>query len=162
MVGAIPDAAAATPPVAARRSGIGGPMRPRRFGLSLAGIVGFALAFRVGYVLLVTRHANGKPYDAFWYYSTTIGLHLGQFFRAPFSLAPSAAHPPMTSLLLGGTSLIVGLHGVTSPLLTMAALGAAVVLCVGLLGRAVAGPWVGLTAAGLAAAAPTSGCPAGS
>ncbi len=162
MVGTTPAADAATPPVdSGSRPGIGGPMRVRRFALSLAGIVGFALAFRVGYVLLVTRHANGKPYDAFWYYSTTIGLNLGQFFRAPFSLAPSAAHPPMTSLLLGGISLIIGLHGVTSPLLTMAALGAAVVLCVGLLGRAVAGPWVGLTAAGLAAVAPNFWMPSG-
>jgi 4-amino-4-deoxy-L-arabinose transferase-like glycosyltransferase len=140
---------------------VGGAMRPRRFFVSLTVIVAVALAFRVGYVLLVTRHQNGTLYDSFWYYSTTIGLHSGQFFRAPFSFAPSAAHPPMTSLLLGGASLIVGLHGVTSPLLTMAALGAAVVLCVGLLGRAVAGPWVGLTAAGLAALAPNFWMPSG-
>ena len=141
--------------------GIGGPMRTRRFGVSLAVIVACALAFRVGYVLLVTRHQNGKLYDSFWYYSTTIGLHSGQFFRAPFSYAPTAAHPPMTSLLLGGISLIVGLHGITSPLLTMAALGSAVVLCVGLLGRAVAGPWVGLTAATLAALSPNFWMPSG-
>jgi 4-amino-4-deoxy-L-arabinose transferase-like glycosyltransferase len=153
------DAVAAAEPESFPR--IGGPMRTRRFGVSLAVIVACALAFRVGYVLLVTRHQNGKLYDSFWYYSTTIGLRSGQFFRAPFSYAPTAAHPPMTTLLLGGISWIVGLHGVTSPLLTMAALGSAVVLCVGLLGCAVAGPWVGLTAATLAALSPNFWMPSG-
>jgi 4-amino-4-deoxy-L-arabinose transferase-like glycosyltransferase len=43
----------------------------------------------------------------------------------------------------------------------MAGLGAAVVLCVGLLGRTVAGPWVGLVAAGLAALAPNFWMPSG-
>ncbi len=43
----------------------------------------------------------------------------------------------------------------------MAALGSAAVLCVGLLGRAVAGPWVGLTAAVLAAVAPNFWMPSG-
>jgi 4-amino-4-deoxy-L-arabinose transferase-like glycosyltransferase len=141
---------------------IGGQIDSRRFGLGLTTIVAFALAFRVGYVLLVTRYQNGTLYDSFWYYSTTIGLHLGQFFRAPFSYAPSAAHPPLTSMLLGGASYIVGLHGgMTSSRLVMAVLGAATVLCVGFLGRAVAGPWVGLTAAGLAALAPNFWMPSG-
>jgi hypothetical protein len=100
---------------------IGGPMRTRRFGVSLASIVAVALAFRVGYVLVVTRHQHGALYDSSWYYSTTIGLHLGQFFRAPFSHAPTAAHPPLTSLLLAASSFIVGLDaGTTSSLLTMA------------------------------------------
>ena len=45
--------------------------------------------------------------------------------------------------------------------MTMAVLGAGVVLCVGLLGRAVAGPWVGLVAAGLAALAPNFWIPNG-
>jgi 4-amino-4-deoxy-L-arabinose transferase-like glycosyltransferase len=121
-----------------------------------------ALALRVVYVLTYTRFQNGTLYDSFWYYATTIGLRYGQFFRAPFSINPSAAHPPMTSLLLGAGAYIVGLRGGTSSsLLVMAVLGAAVVLCVGLLGRAVAGPWVGLTAAALAALAPNFWMPSG-
>ena len=131
---------------------IGGSLKARRFGLILSAITLGALALRVAYVLTVTRHQHGSLYDSFWYDNTTIGLRSGQFFRAPFSLSPSAAHPPMTSLLLGAAAYIVGLHGgATSSLLVMAVLGAAVVFCVGLLGRTVAGPWVGLTAAGLAA-----------
>ncbi len=114
------------------------------------------------YVLTVTRHQNGTLYDSAWYYSTTIGLRSGQFFREPFSFDPTAAHPPMTSLLLGAAGYIVGLDGgTTSSLLVMAALGAGVVLCVGLLGRSVAGPWVGLTAAALAALAPNFWMPSG-
>jgi 4-amino-4-deoxy-L-arabinose transferase-like glycosyltransferase len=151
------DSAPAQPP-----SIIGAPMPPRRFALALSGIVASGLAFRVGYVLLVTRHENSKFYDAFWYGVTANQLKQGQFFRTPLSLTPTAAHPPMTSLLLGSVNFLVGLHaGTTVQRLTMAVLGAAVVLCVGLLGRAVAGPWVGLTAAGLAALAPNFWIPSG-
>ena len=142
--------------------GIGDPLRHRRFAVALVAISGSALALRVVYVLTVTRYQNGKLYDSFWYYSTTIGLRSGQFFRAPFSFSPSAAHPPMTSLLLAAGAYVVGLHGgTTSSLLVMAVLGTGVVLCVGLVGRAVAGPWVGLTAAGLAAVAPNFWMPSG-
>ena len=141
---------------------IGGSLKARRFGLILSAITLGVLALRVGYVLTVTRYQKGTLYDSFWYFSTTIGLRSGQFFRAPFGLSPSAAHPPMTSLLLGAAAYVVGLHGsATSSLLVMAVLGTAVVFCVGLLGRAVAGPWVGLTAAGLAAVAPNFWIPSG-
>jgi 4-amino-4-deoxy-L-arabinose transferase-like glycosyltransferase len=158
-VDAAPEVAAAAD---AGPSTIGGSMRPRRFGVALTGIVASGLAFRVGYVLLVTRHQNGKFYDSFWYGVTANELKQGQFFRAPFSSMPTAAHPPLTSLLLGSVNFVVGLHaGTTVQRLTMAVLGAAVVLCVGLLGRAVAGPWVGLTAAGLAALAPNFWIPSG-
>jgi 4-amino-4-deoxy-L-arabinose transferase-like glycosyltransferase len=67
----------------------------------------------------------------------------------------------LTSLLVGGASFIVGPQGATGQRLTMALLGAAVVLCVGLLGRSVAGPWVGLVAAALAAVAPNFWIPSG-
>jgi 4-amino-4-deoxy-L-arabinose transferase-like glycosyltransferase len=141
---------------------VGGPMAARPFRWALAGIVTAGLAFRVGYVLIVTRHENAKFYDAFWYTVTSNDLTQGHFFRSPFANAPSAAHPPLTSLLLGSAGFLMGRHSGTTHLrLTMAVLGAAVVLCVGLLGRAVAGPWVGLTAAGLAAFAPNFWIPSG-
>ena len=169
----VPGAALADPPTEGDASApavaepehgplIGGALSSRRFGLTLAALTLGALAIRVGYVLAVTRHQNGRLYDSFWYYSTTIGLHSGQFFRAPFSYSPTASHPPMTTLLLGAASYIVGLRGgTTSSLLVMAVLGSAVVLCVGLLGRVVAGPWVGLTSAALAAVAPNFWMPSG-
>ncbi len=94
-------------------------------------------------------------YDSFWYGVTANEFTQGQFFRTPFGTAPTAAHPPMTSTLLGLASFVIGRHrGMTSQRLVMAVLGALVVLCVGLLGRAVAGPWIGVTAAGLAAVVP--------
>jgi 4-amino-4-deoxy-L-arabinose transferase-like glycosyltransferase len=141
---------------------IGGPLRPRRFALALTAITAGALLLRVCYVLAYTRYQNHTLYDSYWYYDTTLGLHIGEFFRAPFSLSPTAAHPPLTTLLLAAGTFIIGLHGgLTSPLLVMALLGSAVVTCVGLLGRQVAGPWVGLTAAILAAIAPNFWMPSG-
>ncbi len=151
-----PGASVATAPL------VGGSMRPRRFTVALTAIVAVGLGFRVGYVLLVTRYQNGRIYDSFWYGVTANELHQGQFFRVPFGTGPTASHPPLTSLLVGSVNFLVGLHaGTTVPRLTMAVLGAGVVLAVGLLGRAVAGPWVGLTAAGLAALAPNFWMPSG-
>jgi 4-amino-4-deoxy-L-arabinose transferase-like glycosyltransferase len=141
---------------------VGGSMREGRFAVGLGGVVLAALVLRVGYVMVFTRHENGKLYDSFWYGVTANELSQGHFFEAPFANSPTAAHPPLTSLLIGGASFIVGRHnGTTVQRLTMAVLGAAVVLFVGLLGRAVAGPWVGLTAAGLAAVAPNFWMPSG-
>ena len=149
-------------PTTPRAPDIGGPMRARRFAVALGGITLFGLGFRVGYVLLVTRNENSRIYDSFWYGVTGNGLAQGQFFRTPFGTAPTAAHPPLTSLILGGVTLPFGVHhGTGLQRITMAVLGAGTVLCVGLLGRAVAGPWVGLVAAGLAALAPNFWIPNG-
>jgi 4-amino-4-deoxy-L-arabinose transferase-like glycosyltransferase len=140
---------------------IGSPMQSRRFAVALAGVVLFGLAFRVGYVLLVTRHQTGKFYDAFWYSVTSSELSRHQFFRIPFHTAPTASHPPLTTFLIGPIGFIVPHETETGQLLTMALLGAGVVLCVGLLGKAVAGPRVGLVAAALAALAPNFWIPSG-
>jgi 4-amino-4-deoxy-L-arabinose transferase-like glycosyltransferase len=120
------------------------------------------LAIRVVYVMTVTRYDNRTIYDSFWYGVTANGLKQGTFFRTPFGTAPTAAHPPLTSLVLGSVNFVIGLHaGTTNQRLVMSVVGAAVILFVGLLGRAVAGPWVGLTAAGLAAVAPNFWIPSG-
>jgi 4-amino-4-deoxy-L-arabinose transferase-like glycosyltransferase len=133
-----------------------------RFGMGLTGIVAAALGFRVGYVLIVTRHENNKLYDSFWYAITGLEAASHQFFRSPLATTPTAAHPPLTSLLLVPATYFFGFNaGSTPQRLTMALLGAGVVLCVGLLGRAVAGPWVGLTAALLAAGYPNFWMPSG-
>jgi len=141
---------------------VGGTMSRRRFGLGLTAIVAAALGVRVGYVLIVTRHENSKVYDSLWYGFTALGLSIGQFFRIAFGTALSAAHPPVTSFVLAPSCWLFGFHaGTTAQRLTMALLGTAVVLCVGLVGRALAGPWVGLTAAALAAGAPNFWIPNG-
>ena len=89
---------------------IGSPMQPRRFAVTLAGVVLFGLAFRVGYVLLVTRHQTGKFYDSFWYSVTSSELSRHQFFRIPFHTAPTASHPPLTTFLIGPIGFIIP-HG---------------------------------------------------
>ena len=139
---------------------IGGPMLAGRFYRWLAGIVAFGLAFRVGYVLVVTRYENKAFYDAFWYGYTAGNLRAGHFFQIGGN--PTAFHPPLTSLILGVVNLVTpSSPGETALRLTMAVLGAAVVLCVGLLGRSIGGPWVGLTAAALAAVYPNMWMPSG-
>ena len=141
---------------------IGGSMRRRRFGWALTVIVAVGLGVRVGYVLIFAQHVNNKVYDSFWYGVTANELKLGHFFALPFANAPSAAHPPLTSILAGSVNFLIGLHaGTTFQRLVMAELGTGAVLCVGLLGRSVAGPWVGLVAAGLAAVAPNFWIPSG-
>jgi 4-amino-4-deoxy-L-arabinose transferase-like glycosyltransferase len=141
---------------------VGGPMRARRFWVALTGIVLAGLGFRVGYVLIVTRHENSKLYDSLWYSFTALGLTIHQFFRVAFGTAQSAAHPPLTSMLLAPATWVFGFHNGLTPLrLTMAVLGTAVVLCIGILGRALAGPWVGLVAALLAAFYPNMWIPNG-
>jgi len=141
---------------------VGGDLDRGRFWGLLSGIVAGGLAIRVVYVMLVTRVEDKSLYDSFWYGVTANEFTQGQFFRTPFGTAPTAAHPPMTSTLLGLASFVIGRHrGMTSQQLVMAVLGALVVLCVGLLGRAVAGPWIGVTAAGLAAVVPDIWIPSG-
>ena len=141
---------------------VGGFMRRRQFAGALTSIVVVGLAFRVAYVLIFTQHENNKIYDSFWYGVTANELRLGHFFALPFIGGPTAAHPPLTSILAGSVNFLIGPHaGTTFQRLVMAVLGAGVVLCVGLLGRSVAGPWVGLTAAGLAALAPNFWIPSG-
>lgn len=130
--------------------------------MALVGVTLASLAFRVGYVLVVTRHENSKLYDAFWYGATSVDLARGHFFQEPLATTPTATHPPLTSLLLVPASYLFGLHpGTTPQRITMAILGALVVLLVGILGARMAGPWVGLVAAVLAAAAPDFWMPSG-
>ena len=142
---------------------IGGDLSPGRFRVSLLGITTGALALRVAYVLAYTRYQNGTTYDSYWYYITTIGLRSGQFFRAPFSYAPSAAHPPVTSLLLGAAAYVVGLPGgTTSSLLVMAVMGAGWCCASACSGE----PWQGPGSGSSPQASPhsrrTSGCRAAS
>ncbi|MCU1459411.1 MAG: glycosyl transferase, family 39 [Actinomycetia bacterium] len=132
------------------------------FARTLGIITGLGLAVRVGYVLLFTRYENSTVYDAVYYGVESSLLAHGHFFVAPFVGGPDAAHPPLTALVLTPSSYLFGTPtGSTPQRLTMALLGAVVVLCVGLLGRSVAGPRVGLIAAALAACAPNFWLPNG-
>ena len=121
-----------------------------------------ALVFRVLYVLVVTRNEPYKLYDAAYYELQALTLSSGHFFPVLFGHGVDAAHPPMTSFVITPATYLFGLPpGETPQCLTMAVLGSAVVLCVGLLGRRLAGSRVGIVAAVVAAAYPNMWIPNG-
>ncbi|MGZ4710945.1 MAG: ArnT family glycosyltransferase, partial [Acidimicrobiales bacterium] len=128
-----------------------------RFAVWLAGITAVALVIRVGYVMAVwhDRTILGDPL----YYHWTAGLLAdGKGFVDPLVLAagvsrPAALHPPLYSVYLGVFSFL-GVRTVTGHMLASCLLGAASVTVGGLAGRRMAGPRVGLLAAGLLAVYP--------
>jgi 4-amino-4-deoxy-L-arabinose transferase-like glycosyltransferase len=125
-------------------------------------IVTGGLGLRLYYVLVVTRHENAKFYDANYYLIQSLVMSTGHFFPVVFGHGPDAAHPPLTAMSITPATYLFGLHpGYTPQRLTMAVLGAAVVLFVGILGRALAGPRVGLLAAAVAAVYPNMWIPNG-
>ncbi len=133
-----------------------------RFGLWLGLTTVGALALRVFYVLVVTRNEPFKLYDAAYYELQALVLSTGHFFPILFGHGADAAHPPMTSFVITPVTYFFGLPpGETPQRLTMAVLGSAVVLCVGLLGRRLAGPRVGIVAAAVAAIYPNMWIPNG-
>jgi 4-amino-4-deoxy-L-arabinose transferase-like glycosyltransferase len=134
----------------------------RRFYELLAALGAGGLLLRVLYVLLVTRHEDTKVYDAFYYQLQGLALAQGHFFPAFLAQGPDAAHPPLTSIALVPASYLFGLRpGETPQRLTMALLGAVVVVLVGLLARRLHGGRVGLVAAAFAALYPNMWMPSG-
>jgi 4-amino-4-deoxy-L-arabinose transferase-like glycosyltransferase len=133
----------------------------RRFWRILLLIVLGALVLRVGYVLLAKRNEPAKG-DQIYYVAQANTLAHGEGFTDPRDGSQTAEHPPLTALALTPTAWLaqqLGDHDASSdnvlPMrLTMTIFGAAVVLVIGLLGRAVAGPRVGLVAAAVAAVYP--------
>lgn len=134
----------------------------RRFWRALAAVTAVGLVWRVIYVVAFTRYENSHIYDAFYYVIESSLLAAGHFFVQPLHGGPDASHPPLTVLVLTPISYLFGVHpGTTAQRLTMAVLGAAVVLVVGLLGHSVVGPRGGVVAAAAAAAYPNFWMPSG-
>lgn len=137
---------------------------PRR-GWSLAAIAGLALAWRVVYVL-VWRHDPLVFGDGLAFHLQAIDLADGLGFTDPIKyhflagLHPSAAHPPLFSLVLFAvtrTGRALGLGSFDTTLvhqLTCAAISSIAVVVIGLIGHMLGGARAGLIAAGLAAAYP--------
>ena len=127
--------------------------RPSRFWRGLLLIVFLALGFRVGYVLTVARHDH-HLYDAVFYELEARQVADGHGFVDPFqgryAGEPEAGHPPLTVLVLVPAAELGG-DAQLWMRFTMAALGTATVLLVGLLGRELAGERAGLLAAAMAA-----------
>jgi 4-amino-4-deoxy-L-arabinose transferase-like glycosyltransferase len=130
------------------------PPTSRRFRRVLLLIVLGALAFRVGYVLIVTQYDTGF-YDATFYELEAKSLAGGKGFVVPLPgpYIEAADHPPLTVAALVPAAELPGDSQLWMRF-TMAALGSAVVALIGLLGRRVAGERIGLIAAGLAALYP--------
>jgi 4-amino-4-deoxy-L-arabinose transferase-like glycosyltransferase len=130
----------------------------RRFWRVLLLIVLGALALRIGYVLLAKR---SEPVlgDQIYYSAQANTIARGEGFTDPRDGSQQAEHPPLTALALTPTSWVMerfdaGSRHLLAQRLTMTVFGAAVVLVIGLLGRAVAGDRAGLIAAGIAAVYP--------
>jgi len=132
----------------------------RRFWRVLLVIVGLALAFRVGYVLVVNDdlvkdgHLTGG--DQLYYNAQANWIAQGHGFTDFHDHQQTAEHPPLTALVLVPTSWVAeqidpgGTH-LLAQRLTMAVFGAGVVLLIGLVGRSVGGNRVGWIAAAVAA-----------
>jgi 4-amino-4-deoxy-L-arabinose transferase-like glycosyltransferase len=132
-----------------------------RFPVRLALIAAAGLALRVAYVLLLAHRVRGSG-DSFFFDSTANFIAKGYGFADPFPLithpgappgGPSAAHPPLWSLVLSVPSLL-GATGEVAHKLTTCMVGSGTIMAVGLLGRRVGGERSGLVSAALAAAYP--------
>ncbi|HUF83904.1 MAG TPA: glycosyltransferase family 39 protein, partial [Acidimicrobiia bacterium] len=134
-------------------------MRARWFAWTLAAITAGGLALRIAYVL-VERQDLEFTGDAFFYHEGANLLADGRGFISPVELkffdgrvAEAADHPPAYLVYLAIPSF-VGLDTELAHLLWSCLAGAVTVALTGLLGRAVAGPRVGIIAAVLAAVYP--------
>jgi 4-amino-4-deoxy-L-arabinose transferase-like glycosyltransferase len=140
----------------------------RRFEQALALIAAVALALRAYYTLVIAHNLQG-PGDFYFYHWSANLIADGRGFIDPFSLAylgttqPTAMHPPLWPALLSVVSWLGGSgapfphqggHGYFAHRLTGGVCGTVTVVLIGLLGRRVGGPRVGIVAAVVAAIYP--------
>ena len=125
--------------------------RPPGFARALALVTMASLVWSVAFTVW-TKGGDDELLDegdAFYYGLTAANAGNGNWFQDPFTLAPAADHPPLTVIVLTPASYLF--DGALPQRLTMSVVGALTVAGVGLLGRRVGGPRVGLVAAALAA-----------
>lgn len=132
---------------------------PRRFAFALGAIALAGLIVRVTYVLAAKREEPLMG-DAVIFTQQGYALAHGLGFINPVLYyfgghvrQPNADHPPGFTVFLGALNLL----GIDTPLgqrLAVAVVGVATIVVIGLIGRRIAGPRVGLLAALLAAVAP--------
>jgi hypothetical protein len=140
--------------------------RRRTFALALGIITLVGFGLRVGYVVLA-KWDEPMVGDQIFYNAEANTLAAGQGFTDPFvELDPSrpleaADHPPLTVMVLAPFSWLAdtvssdeGRTNANLHRLVMAVVGSVSIALVGLLGREVAGPGVGVVAAGTAAVYP--------
>jgi 4-amino-4-deoxy-L-arabinose transferase-like glycosyltransferase len=130
----------------------------RTFAVRLAGIVVAGVALRAVYLLTVGRDVTGIG-DWWFYHWTANDLADGRFFVEPYrlrfedKLLPSAGHPPLYPALLAPISALGG-TGVLWHRAAGLAFGALSIALMGVLGRRVNGPRLGLAAAAVCAVYP--------
>lgn len=117
------------------------------------------LSIRLAFVLVVQSRIAVLRGDAGWYHFQAQLVADGKGFLNPVfyfdsgAIVPGAQHPPGFVLVLAALDLI----GIATPQgqrIVMTLVGTVSIMVVGLLGRRLAGPRVGLIAAGLAAVYP--------
>jgi 4-amino-4-deoxy-L-arabinose transferase-like glycosyltransferase len=136
----------------------------RRFARNLALVAIVAFAWRAGYTITVlndlpepspTHIGLARSFDEYYYQNTARYLTEGIYFKEPLfgsTELEAAEHPPLTSLFLAPVALVTDSE--LALRLAVSVAGVGVVVLAGSIGRAVAGPRVGIVAAVLAAAYP--------
>jgi 4-amino-4-deoxy-L-arabinose transferase-like glycosyltransferase len=127
----------------------------RHFPRWLFGLTLLALAVRVAYALAVGEQLGG---DSGFYRGVARELVDGDGYINPLTAAigrphATALHPPLFPIYLAGW-MKLGVTSIQGQQIACCLLGAAAVALIGLLGRRVGGPRVGLIAAGIAAVYP--------
>src|SRR5215218_10036470 len=133
-------------------------MASRRFWFALGAITAVGLVLRVLYVWRVADDPDGFG-DPLFYHLQANFLADGKGFSEPFTwkdtgrYIPTAVHPPLYSIVLASSS-VLGFESFLAHKLVSALIGVGLVVVMGLLGRAVGGPRVGLVAAAITALYP--------
>ena len=131
---------------------------PLPFATALAAVAVFGLAVRVAFIVWVAPQVP-RLGDASAYHLLAANLANGRGYIRPFDdlllhlRRPTAEYPPLFPALLALPARL-GAHSVEQQRIFLAFVGSGTVALVGVLGRRVASPAVGLTAAALAAVYP--------
>jgi 4-amino-4-deoxy-L-arabinose transferase-like glycosyltransferase len=125
----------------------------RAFRIGLLAITAAAAAWRIGYLLIVKIDDELLLNDSLYYAFQATRNSDGDWFRENLSELPGAEHGPLTSLYLTPWSLLPG-DFVAWQRVGMTLLGIPTVALVGVAGLRLAGPRVGLLAAGIAGVYP--------
>jgi hypothetical protein len=125
---------------------------------SLIAVVFLGLIVRLGFAISVM--SRSIPGDALFFHTTAANIANGKGYSVAtdygpvhLTLAPTAGHPPVFPTLLAFFDLL-GFRSVDSQRIVLSVVASSGILVMGLLGRKVAGPVVGIAAAAIAAVDP--------